>query len=165
MSQQVASELLDRGRLEIKCLCNKAKKLSHNELRQIVEPGLFALYLQKSVEQAVAMASDMGFCPTPDCTFAYIKGPQLLNCPLCGKSTCVECGQAWHGGMTCAENQINNRDESVTVAHLKDLHMQKCTKCNFWVERSAGCDHMSCRCGHQFCYKCGAEWGSCHGRH
>ena len=26
------------------------------------------------------------------------------------------------------------------------------------IERSQGCNHMTCRCGHQFCYICGKDW-------
>ncbi|CAL8999751.1 unnamed protein product [Prunus brigantina] len=26
------------------------------------------------------------------------------------------------------------------------------------VELDSGCYHITCRCGHQFCYTCGAEW-------
>ena len=29
------------------------------------------------------------------------------------------------------------------------------------VEKSAACDHMRCRCGARFCYKCGARGHSC----
>jgi len=32
---------------------------------------------------------------------------------------------------------------------------QGCPRCHVLVQRSEGCNHMSCRCGHEFCYKCG----------
>jgi hypothetical protein len=30
------------------------------------------------------------------------------------------------------------------------------------VEKTSGCDHMTCRCGYQFCYICGGKWSSNH---
>lgn len=33
--------------------------------------------------------------------------------------------------------------------------------CKFWVEKTFGCDHMRCRCGNEFCYKCGGPYGKC----
>lgn len=26
------------------------------------------------------------------------------------------------------------------------------------IELATGCYHMTCRCGYEFCYTCGAEW-------
>ncbi len=33
-----------------------------------------------------------------------------------------------------------------------------CPGCRHVVERSEGCNHMHCRCGTHFCYKCGAAY-------
>lgn len=39
--------------------------------------------------------------------------------------------------------------------------IKQCPHCSFWVERTLGCDHMKCRCGRDFCYKCGGIHGKC----
>ena len=36
--------------------------------------------------------------------------------------------------------------------------MQSCPGCNMLVERSSGCDHMTCRCRQEFCFGCGEPW-------
>ena len=33
-----------------------------------------------------------------------------------------------------------------------------CRKCGQGVERSEGCHHMTCICGHEYCNKCGADF-------
>uniref|UniRef100_A0A2N9FSW1 RBR-type E3 ubiquitin transferase n=1 Tax=Fagus sylvatica TaxID=28930 RepID=A0A2N9FSW1_FAGSY len=47
-------------------------------------------------------------------------------------------------------------------AKLKSLaktnRWRQCLKCNHMVELAEGCYHITCRCGYEFCYTCGAEW-------
>lgn len=38
---------------------------------------------------------------------------------------------------------------------------RRCYSCNVYVEHSEACRHMTCRCGAQFCYVCGAPWCTC----
>ncbi|QSZ35863.1 hypothetical protein DSL72_006985 [Monilinia vaccinii-corymbosi] len=38
---------------------------------------------------------------------------------------------------------------------------QRCHSCWSIVELQHGCNHMSCRCGAQFCYVCGLTWKTC----
>ena len=45
----------------------------------------------------------------------------------------------------------------------ENFHFRQCEMCRFVVERREGCNHMTCRCGYQFCYICGIKWtGSNH---
>ena len=43
-----------------------------------------------------------------------------------------------------------------------NLKFRQCKRCKFIVERSSGCNHMTCKCGYQFCYICGARWTQRH---
>ena len=38
---------------------------------------------------------------------------------------------------------------------------KRCTKCKFIVVKNEGCDHMTCRCGYEFCYVCGGKYQRC----
>lgn len=42
------------------------------------------------------------------------------------------------------------------------LHYRQCVRCKNVIEKSAGCNHMTCRCRYQFCYVCGAKWSASH---
>lgn len=45
------------------------------------------------------------------------------------------------------------------INFAKGAHMKQCPSCKFWVEKNKGCDHMTCRCGYEFCFRCGAKYG------
>lgn len=36
---------------------------------------------------------------------------------------------------------------------------QICRQCNNYIEKTGGCNHMICRCGYQWCWKCKTQWG------
>jgi hypothetical protein len=61
---------------------------------------------------------------------------------------------------------------SVELQQLRDLGFRSCPKCHAWIEKgpameafgipvAEGCDKMTCRCGCQFCYNCGALNADC----
>ena len=99
-------------------------------------------------------------CPTPGCEYMFFfeKGENHFICPECNKEYCLFCKNVWHYGMTCQEN-IDSKDENKLDEKFKEFVKGKnykiCPKCKFWVEKSEGCNHMKCRCGAHFCYKCG----------
>lgn len=39
-----------------------------------------------------------------------------------------------------------------------NLHYRQCRKCKTIIELNQGCNHMTCKCSHQFCYICGKDW-------
>ncbi len=44
------------------------------------------------------------------------------------------------------------------VKMVRDKGWRICRECGAGVERIAGCNHMTCKCGHQFCYICELPW-------
>lgn len=57
---------------------------------------------------------------------------------------------------------IQVRNAKRTRTRLRELAKEKewqtCSKCRRIVERIDGCLHMTCLCGFEFCYRCGAEY-------
>lgn len=100
------------------------------------------------------------FCPSPTCS-AFLGSSQrvggLLVCDVCQTVICPLCKQEAHIGETCTENT-----GSLGLKTLAEVHRwQKCPGCKTFVERTAGCPHMVCRCGVQFCYTCAVVWKGC----
>ena len=99
-------------------------------------------------------------CPTPGCEymFCFEGGENHFICPLCNNEYCLFCKNEWHKGMTCQEYK-DSKDENKLDEKFKEFaqgqNYKICPKCKFWVEKTEGCNHMKCRCGADFCYKCG----------
>mmetsp|Transcript_14611 Transcript_14611/g.25717 ORF Transcript_14611/g.25717 Transcript_14611/m.25717 type:complete len:253 (+) Transcript_14611:338-1096(+) len=39
---------------------------------------------------------------------------------------------------------------------------RKCPSCNAWIEKNEGCNHMTCKCGHEFLWCCGTKYRTNH---
>ena len=57
--------------------------------------------------------------------------------------------------------QLSEMDDGADAADadvqglLDEKKWCRCSRCLVIVERTAGCDHITCKCGHEFCYQCG----------
>ncbi|KAI3838575.1 hypothetical protein MKW92_014509 [Papaver armeniacum] len=68
--------------------------------------------------------------------------------------------------------QVQHRggDEDMLLIQLaKKKNWRKCPGCKYYVEKTMGCMHVTCRyvghqilCGSEFCYGCGAKWSDPH---
>ncbi len=57
----------------------------------------------------------------------------------------------------CEATDSEDEIEELTLHWIKQNTML-CRVSGNWVERSEGCDHMECLCGHQFCNRCGEAY-------
>ncbi|CAG8438467.1 5697_t:CDS:2 [Ambispora gerdemannii] len=60
------------------------------------------------------------------------------------------------------QKATNRRREEKSKAYI-DSRTKKCPKCNTNIEKSEGCDHMTCRaprCGYEFCWLCFADYNA-----
>ncbi|XP_076961118.1 E3 ubiquitin-protein ligase RSL1-like [Bidens hawaiensis] len=133
------------------------------------------------VKEASIPPTDKVYCPFSNCSFLMSKtelqeymvytpgssstaamGPGMRKCVKCDRRFCINCKVPWHDDYTCERYMKCFPHRSVNEAKLKALatrnRWRACTKCKNLVELSEGCYHISCRCGYEFCYTCGAEW-------
>eukprot|EP01105_Mastigella_eilhardi_P008498 TRINITY_DN205_c0_g1_i2.p1 TRINITY_DN205_c0_g1~~TRINITY_DN205_c0_g1_i2.p1 ORF type:complete len:628 (+),score=189.68 TRINITY_DN205_c0_g1_i2:87-1886(+) len=104
-------------------------------------------------------------CPTPDCGYVFIwepGDPVDFLCPKCGKRYCLQCKSDYHEGVSCEMNRKmkkgENNDDDLFADFVKGSKFKQCRKCKNWVELATGCNHVKCRCGHEFCYACGGDY-------
>ncbi|KAI8049883.1 hypothetical protein BDF22DRAFT_745756 [Syncephalis plumigaleata] len=109
------------------------------------------------------------YCPNKRCskvlTISQLSRANdcLAECTHCHYAICTKCTCLWHNGYSCAQYKAipdarKNTEDSSVLAMAKDNKWCRCTKCQALVELRYGCNHITCHCGHQFCYKCGSSW-------
>ncbi|KAI4338739.1 hypothetical protein MLD38_023759 [Melastoma candidum] len=134
----------------------------------------------ESLEKALAEAdvqSHKIYCPYSNCSALLYPHECLssrastssqsesncVECPACQRFICVECGVPWHASFTCEEYQnlpLEERDAADITLHrlAANNRWKRCQQCRRMIELTQGCRHMTCLCGHEFCYSCGAEY-------
>ncbi|KAI0777234.1 hypothetical protein BD413DRAFT_601706 [Trametes elegans] len=107
------------------------------------------------------------YCPNPRCSARVqldedSEDPQAL-CPSCNTLICVPCRVVWHTDLSCEEYQALPLDErspedQKALQLMKAENWRRCPSCSFIVELTLGCNHITCRCKTEFCFKCGSLW-------
>jgi len=73
-------------------------------------------------------------CPQPGCVGLGYLGSETVMCFIC-------------------EYQWTPEDSigvDVDKEHFMDVTVKQCRQCGEYIEKNGGCDHMTCRCSHQF---------------
>ncbi|KAG7448025.1 uncharacterized protein BT62DRAFT_965815 [Guyanagaster necrorhizus] len=100
------------------------------------------------------------YCKTPDCTQIYRRSEavSILRCPSCFSETCSSCGEDSHERLSCEDARIHNNpaeQERMSEAWLlQQRGIKKCPTCSRLLEKTEGCNHMSCPCGAHICWRC-----------
>lgn len=84
-----------------------------------------------------------------------------IQCENCSIEWCFKCHAPWHVGLSCKAFMRGNKQfQKWTKGRPNGVaNCQKCPTCRVFIQRSTGCDHMTCnRCSTHFCYKCGGRF-------
>ncbi|KAL2129682.1 hypothetical protein VTI74DRAFT_7448 [Chaetomium olivicolor] len=108
--------------------------------------------------------------PISNRTYCHVKGCSTFVPPAfiindvayccragCSGQTCTVCKAASHPNSDCPEDLATQDMLRLAAAEC----WQRCYSCARFVELNTGCNHITCRCGAQFCYVCGAIWKTC----
>ncbi|KAL5594457.1 hypothetical protein BROUX41_001390 [Berkeleyomyces rouxiae] len=117
--------------------------------------------VQKRNEEWGVPVSERFYCSQPACgLFIPPRSVDLAErSATCRAShhTCTLCRGPLHSGTDCpADSDLARMTELADEQGWK-----RCIDCGVMVEHSEACQHMTCRCGAQFCYVCGTRWRSC----
>jgi hypothetical protein len=116
---------------------------------------LVALPFQRHLEQrSMALAGTMGRrrrlqenalypaaaqvdCPDPECWGLGYLGFDLAMCFICERQ--------WAPNEAGAPAPVD-----VDVEEVMGVKVKRCPGCSEYIEKNGGCDHMTCKCGHEF---------------
>jgi hypothetical protein len=163
--------LLDNVGNNINIFCPEPNCLSifnFQSIRYILRMGnnleLFERYDRQLTHEHLEQNEEFVWCAQNRCGSGQFHDMGIYSNPMvicfkCKQRTCAYHRTVWHIGMTCEEydqSRISNDDN--TQLWLKK-HSKKCPKCQSYIEKISGCDHMTCkRCKHQFCWICFADY-------
>ncbi|XP_058079253.1 E3 ubiquitin-protein ligase RSL1-like [Magnolia sinica] len=136
--------------------------------RPIIPTQVFDRW-EAALSESMVLGSQRFYCPFKDCSVLLIDdGGDVVTqseCPNCRRLFCAQCKVTWHSGVSCEEYKGLNEDEKgrddlMVMEVAKSKQWKRCSRCKFYVEKTEGCVHMTCRCGFQFCYQCGSDWSN-----
>lgn len=156
----------------IKCPQLRCKYLlSPSDCRTFLPVVLYDSF-EKITLEANACNSAKTRCPYPGCSALFhhdastqagsssLSHGSCVECPVCQKFICIDCGVPWHTSLNCDEYQnlpLDQRD-AIDFTFAQDRQWRHCPQCSRMVELTQGCYHITCWCRHEFCYSCGAEY-------
>ncbi|RGP75019.1 e3 ubiquitin- ligase ari9 [Fusarium longipes] len=140
-----------------KCCLNE---IPSRTVLRFIPPKLKKTFEERSKEWELPV-SERVYCSDPNCSL-WIK-PQRIDPSrrrgVCDRShpTCTLCRGRAHDGEECPQDV----DMNLTNQLAEDEGWKRCSKCHALVEHREACQHMTCRCGNQFCYVCERRWRTC----
>lgn len=119
------------------------------------------LRLMRDIISAPRLYCSAKTCSAPISSTDIVDQVGTCSRQDCHVKTCAKCKQdmAVHNdNSSCPPNE--EHDSLVALATKE--RWQKCTGCGNMVERSDGCNHITCHlCGYEFCYVCGGNYDDC----
>jgi len=142
--RQYLKNLIDSNRVsEIPCpdeTCDQ--KFNDAQIEETLnDKELFKKYIRFKTRASLYKNPNVRWCVRPGCENHMIGSPgdKMIKCS-CGAEVCFPCGSAYHEGKTC---------EQVLADGFKNYKNKKkiqfCKGCKARVEKSDGCNHMTCR--------------------
>uniref|UniRef100_A0A8D3A8K0 RBR-type E3 ubiquitin transferase n=1 Tax=Scophthalmus maximus TaxID=52904 RepID=A0A8D3A8K0_SCOMX len=108
--------------------------------------------------------------PCPQCSqFTSLKNhgsnhsehKYKIQCETCQFVWCFKCHAPWHNGLKCRDYRKGDKllRTWASVIEHGQRNAQKCPQCKIHIQRTEGCDHMTCtQCNTNFCYRCGERY-------
>ncbi|CAK67458.1 unnamed protein product (macronuclear) [Paramecium tetraurelia] len=125
------------------------EEILRDDLENIVSSQVMDRLEKIAFNQYLLQNPNVFQCPTENCKGVYeIEGP-IQVCMICQNLFCTRCRRLYHEGICGEESFINA---------VQEARYRQCSQCQRWIEKTAGCNHITCKCGFQFCYLCGTVW-------
>ncbi|KAK0441813.1 hypothetical protein EV421DRAFT_1904410 [Armillaria borealis] len=154
----------ETGIFPLVCMGNEStcgKPISIPVIQKFLPPTAFNHLLETIFTTHVDKhPQEFRYCKTPDCMQIYRRSEavSVLRCPSCFSEICSSCGEDSHERLSCEHARIHNNpaeQERMSEAwFLQQRGIKKCPTCSRLIEKTEGCNHMTCPCGAHICWRC-----------
>lgn len=153
----VANALQNEQQWPPKCCLNE---IPFRTIYACIETDLRNTFQTRAREWSTPIGERV-YCHDPSCSVwldsnATDTARRIATCPR-RHETCTICRGAAHGGTDCPEDREVGRTNALAEAE----GWKRCARCRALVEHGEACQHMTCRCGYEFCYVCARVWRTC----
>ncbi|KAG7292598.1 hypothetical protein NEMBOFW57_002633 [Staphylotrichum longicolle] len=137
--------------------------LEWQDVKRHASKETFARYDDLLLRGALTAEPNFQYCLSQTCNSGQIyegKCPRF-KCAACKKAYCVEHNVPWHANETCEQyDQRNDKHRKAERASEREVQTttKACPSCGKRVFKHSGCNHMTCICGHEWCYRCLAPY-------
>ncbi|KAF2277504.1 uncharacterized protein EI97DRAFT_295503 [Westerdykella ornata] len=168
------------------CVCPECREsLDYQDVKFFVSEDLFLRYDNMAARAALSKIPAFYWCLSTDCSSGQIHPWPLSShapfvCIACKYTYCLNHPSVpYHAGLSCEEYDAlvdaptsasstgeHSGLQARTVQERLDEQMareigRRCPNalCGWWVEKSEGCDHITCyKCQFEWCWECGAPF-------
>ena len=155
---------------EILCPNSQTCKISLNStiINLLVPVKEFLRYEKFLIRRKILKDPNLVLCPIPNCESYAVLPENFQNEKIilvCKEKEhhafCSKCKKYAHGDSDCGK-KIEEEYRNLTK---NSKHIRKCPRCNFFIEKNQGCNHMTCgnkECAHEFCWVCMGNYSTGH---
>ncbi|SJL00687.1 uncharacterized protein ARMOST_04000 [Armillaria ostoyae] len=154
----------ETGIFPLVCMGNESKcgtPISIPVIQKFLPPTAFNHLLETVFTTHVdKRPQEFRYCKTPDCMQIYRRSEavSVLRCPSCFSEICSSCGEDSHERLNCEYARIHNnpaeQERMSEIWLLQQRGIKKCPTCSRLLEKTEGCNHMTCPCGAHICWRC-----------
>ena len=183
LQQSIAAQAASKPWDNISCpVLGCSAILEHKDLRIFASTEVFNRYDTFISKQVMEGIEGFVSCSATACGDGGLVDPNdtFFTCSSCRAVTCIQCNTPYHPGLTHEQNQQNQHDraerespqarqqrqeEEMASEDLIWQTSKACPNpdgsCGARIEKSYGCDHMTCRrCHYEFCWVCLADFNA-----
>ncbi|KAJ3575109.1 hypothetical protein NPX13_g4140 [Xylaria arbuscula] len=137
--------------------------LGFNDVIRYATKDVFDRYERQATRAALGKIKGFRWCLNPKCDAGEIfpSHCQKAKCHACSKAICIHHDVPWHYGETCREYDKRTRDQQkdneLSEKKIKEI-AKPCPGCRKKIHKHSGCDHITCVCGHEWCWLCSAPY-------
>ena len=143
--------------------------LTYGDVQRQASAADFEQYDRLLLLRTLEAMPEFLWCARPGCGNGQLHPDRdrqpIFSCQSCGTRTCFTHRCVWHAGRTCAQYDSDAKasEEVALLQALDGGQIKRCPKCHHGIEKTDGCDHMTCQkraggCGYEFCWLCLADY-------